>query len=146
MRKLMRTTGKRKIAKGMMALALSGVIITGGNTAKAASSVKGNLNGCDCYGCITIDGTSANATTTYGRGNSSIRATATVYYWHKNKYYKSSMTSSNSAGGAGATATKKIGGADVIGGKGRHRVSYDAYTWGTKTTTIGTIKEDAKEK
>ena len=56
------------------------------------------------------------------------------------------MTGSNTSGGAGATATKKIGGADVIGGKGTHYVGYDSYHWGTVATTIGTIPSNAISK
>ena len=54
---------------------------------------------------------------------------------------------SSNAGGVAATAGKCIGGADVIGGKGKHECSYDngTYKWKPNNTTIGTVKDNASE-
>lgn len=135
----------KKICKKGMAFALAGVVSMAcfGTDAMAASTVSGSLNGFGCYGSISTNSTSAYATTTFGRGGANIKVSATVYYWNGSKYYKTSMTGSNTAGGAGATATKKIGGADVIGGKGTHYAAYDSYHWGTETTTIGKTPSNA---
>lgn len=138
----------RKIYKKGTALALAGIVGMAcfGTSAKAASTVSDTLNGYSCFGSITTDSTSAHGTTTFGRGSGNIKVSATVYYWFGSTYYKTMMTGSNTSGGAGATATKKIGGADVIGGKGTHYVGYDSYHWGTVATTIGTIPSNAISK
>ena len=39
-------------------------------------------------------------------------------------------------GGTSATVTKKLGGADVVGGRGYHTVKYQSYTW-TPMTKVG---------
>lgn len=138
----------KKICKKGIVLTLAGAISMAsfGTNAMAASTVTGNLNGIVCYGSISTNNTSAYATTTFGRSNSTIKTSATVYYWWKDKYYKTKVSNSNTAGGAGATAKKKIGGADVVGGKGTHFVKYDSYKWGTEKTTIGCIPSNAITK
>lgn len=57
------------------------------------------------------------------------------------------MSGSSTTGGVSATAVKYIGGADVVGGKGKHFCSYDngQFKWDPAETTIGTIKENAME-
>lgn len=138
----------KKICKKGMAFALAGAVSMSGlgTDAMAASTVSGSLNGFGCYGSISTDSTSAHATTTFGRGGANIKVSATVYYWSGDFYYETSMTGSNTAGGAGATATKKIGGADVVGGKGTHYAAYDSYHWGTETTKIGKIPSKTKKQ
>ena len=113
----------------MLVLTLAGTLFYGENIAKAASTVRGSLNGYGRSGSISTDSTSATATTTFGRGNALIKAESTVYYWRDKAYYKSKMTASSNAGGVAATAGKCIGGADVIGGKGKHECSYDNGTY-----------------
>lgn len=110
----------------------------GGTTAKAASSVSGTLNGAACSGRVSTNSTSAIATTTYGRGNSTIKAIAKVYYKKGTKYYNTTSSANSSAGGATATAAKKVSGATVVGGSGMHGVVYGSLSWAMPTTT-GTI-------
>ena len=145
----MRLNNVRKMCKRGAALALAGAVSMAcfGTNAMAASTVNGNLNGYGCHGSVSKDSNSAWATTTFSLPNSStIKVSATVYYWWKDKYYKTNATASNTVGGACAKAQKLIGGSDVIGGKGTHYVSYDIYRWGTAVTTTGKTPSNAITK
>lgn len=123
-------------AVGLLAVACSGTTIM------AKPTASGSLDGFACYGKVSTDEDSATAITTCGRGNINIKATATVYYWFGDKYYNSIMYHSNSNSSSSATAKKNKGGAQVIGGKGEHHVSFNSdnvsHNW-DGTTTIGTI-------
>ena len=139
---------KKQLRKLCAAVGVAALLTVsaGGTDAAAASSVRGKLNGFGYYGSISKDNTSATAVTTFGRGGSVIIAKAWVYYWFGDKYYNTYASDSATVGGAKAVAKKKIGGADVVGGKGQHSVSYDKYKWGTETTTTGEIPSKSTEK
>ena len=137
--------GKRK---KMIAMLLCSVmmVIAGNAQAFAASSVQGSIAGTEVSGYVTIDSSSATAVTTFTRGGGKRYATAKVYYWWgTNNYVSSTGTSSGQTGGLSVTATKKYGGAEVVGGKGIHRVEYDIYTWGDAVTETGVIPSLATE-
>lgn len=125
--------------KRVLALVLGCVIMVAGNgvTARAASQVSGSLGTASVGGTVSTNSSSATATTTCSR-SATIKVTATVYYYFGTGYYKSSESNSASAGGVSATASKQLGGAEVIGGKGEHYVAFDSYTW-NPTTTTGTV-------
>ena len=122
----------------LCAVGLLGVAASGTDVA-AKSTVKGKLNGYAYRGSIDTDNVSATAVTTFGRGNSSIKAKAEVYYWSGSLYYVTTASNSASAGGTSARAKKKIGGADVVAGRGIHSVSYDKYSWGPVKTETGIL-------
>lgn len=137
---------RKKIWKKLMALGLSLSLVLGyGNvTTLAATTVKGTLDGGEVVGRLTKDSSSATASTSYGRGGGYTYATATVYYWWGAQYYKTTVGPNfNNMGGVSAKAVKKLGGAEVIGAKGVHKVVWGAYTWTPANTTTGTIKENA---
>lgn len=113
------------------------LLVSGTMRAEAASSVTGSIEGTEISGRISTDSTSAVAVTAFGRSNSTISATATVYWWWGTRQGSDTASDSSSAGGVSAKAVKSMGGADVVGGKGDHFVAYGAYTW-TNTTSVGT--------
>ena len=130
-----------------LVLAMSLILGYSKVVALAATSVKGSIGGISVSGALTMNTTSATASTSFGSGGGTIYATATVYYWFGTMYYKSEVGPNEStAGGASATATKKLGGADVVGAKGQHKVKWQAYTWEPADTTTGTIIENAVER
>lgn len=118
-----------------------GVMLAGVNAApvNAASSVSGSLGGFQCRGTIATYSDKAIANTSFARGNSVIKAEGRVYYWSGKKYYWKRSTVTVSCGTASAVAKKKRGGAEVVGGKGIHSVSFGAYSWGNVITTIGNL-------
>lgn len=125
-----------KSAAGVI-LSLSLAVASCGMTANAADDVvNGNIEGVLIRGKITIDNMSATATTTFSR-NASISSTAAVYFWLNDTYYRVKKDAFSGAGGATAVATKNVGGADVVGGKGTHKVEFGSYKWGPKTTKVG---------
>ncbi len=132
---------KRQICKKGAVLGLAGILALGcsGTTVMANYEVRGELNGFKCYGKISTDSNSATAMTTCQRGGITIKANAIVYYHFGSKYYNTKMYSSNTASSTSAVAKKKLGGADVIGGKGTHSVKFDSYSWEPNNTTTGTI-------
>lgn len=132
---------KKQLCKKCAVLCAVGLlgVAASGTDAAAKSSVSGKLNGYAYRGSIDKDSVSATAVTTFGRGNSWITAKAEVFYWNDSDYFMTPASNSASAGGTSATAKKKIGGADVVAGRGTHRVSYDKYSWGDETTVTGTI-------
>ena len=138
---------KSELVKKVATLGIIGTMSVAGmsTSAMAASSVSGKLNGFTYTASISKDNYSATAKTTFARGGSNIKATATVYYWFDEVAFQSTISANSSAGGVSAVAQKKKGGADVVGGKGEHSVSYDAYSWGPVTTTTGTIIPTAKK-
>ena len=139
---------KKRIWKTAVSLVVTLSLVLGyGNViALAASTVRGEILDVEVVGRVIMDDMSATASTSYGRGGGYIYATATVYYWFAEYYCKTTVGPNfNTAGGASATATKKLGGADVIGAKGEHKVIWQAYTWEPEDTTIGAIREDSIE-
>lgn len=140
---------KKRIWKKLVALGLALTLFFsyGNITTLAASSVSGNMSGAAIRGTINIyDDSSATAVTTFERPSSQIYATAYVYYWWGTYYYyNSSGRRYATAGGISVTATKKLGGADVVGAEGIHEVKYGAYSWGPVQTTTGTIPSRAIE-
>lgn len=135
-RKLKKQLLKQGAALGVMSLL---AVACSGTTIMAKPTESGSLNGHSCYGSIDTDRDNAYGTTSCGRGNVRMTVTAKVYYWSNETCFRSEATGSSTNGGTSATAKKKIGGADVIGGKGIHSVSFDAYSWGPVETTTGTI-------
>lgn len=137
---------KKRIWKKLVALGLAVTLFLsyGNITTLAASSVSGNIDGTQVSGSITTYNDSyAVAETSYARGGGKIYATAYVYYWFADMHIETtSGLCSSTAGGVSAKATKQLGGAEVIGGKGVHKVVWGAYTWAPDATTVGTIPED----
>lgn len=139
---------KRQLCKKGAILGAVGILAVGcsGTTVMAADHVSGELNGFKCYGKISKDSYSATAMTTCQRGGITIKADAIVYYHFGSKYYNTKMYSSNTASSTSAVAIKKLGGADVVGGKGIHSVKFDSYSWKPKNTTTGTIPSQSTNK
>ena len=133
----------KKIIKAAMGslLSLSLAVAGFGMTANAKGKPTTPSNPLNASGRISIDSKSATATTTFSRPGT-IKATAIVYYWSGKFRYSSQATNSNNIGGTSATAEKKVGGADVEGGMGKHHVTYGATRW-DDTTNVGTIYDDA---
>lgn len=61
------------------------------------------------------------------------KVTVNVFYVLGDICYNSVAYNSNTSGGAGATAKKKKGGADVVAAHGSHSVSFGAYSWNSQT-------------
>lgn len=140
---------KRQLCKKGAILGAAGILALGcsGTTVMANYEAHGELNGFKCYGKITTDRDSATAMTTFQRGGINIKADAIVYYHFGSKYYNTIMYSSNTASSTSAVAEKKVGGADVVGGKGTHSISYDSYSWNPKGgTTTGKIPSKSINK
>ncbi|MCD8147595.1 MAG: hypothetical protein LUD84_10035 [Clostridiales bacterium] len=142
-----KTTVMKRTAQRFTGLVLSALILAMSCVmpASAASSVSGSLDGTVVTGSISTTSTSASAKTTFSRSGVTINAKATVYYWWGSRYYYTAVSSTAQAGGVSATATKKLGGAEVVGGIGEHSVSFDGYSW-NKTTSTGTIPSSATKK
>lgn len=140
---------KKRIWKKLVALGLAVTLFLsyGNITTLAASSVRGNIDGTTVSGSITTYNNSyAVAETSYARSSSKIYATAYIYYWWGSTYYyTTSGRASSTAGGVSATATKKLGGAEVVAAEGNHEVQWGAYTWLPSPTTVGTIPSSAIE-
>lgn len=133
-----------KAATGVL-LSLSLAVVGFGMTADAAATTQpSSINGTSVRGTVKIDedSMSAIATTTFSR-NADITAKATVYYWAGKFTYCASKSASAGAGGATAVAKKKTGGADIIGGKGEHKVECSDGKWGPKYTTTGETPSNA---
>lgn len=138
---------EKQIRKHLMGLLLAALMLVGccQMPAYAASSTTGSINGITVKASVTTSSSSATAKTIFGAG-STITTTAYVYYWWgSGHYYSVAQTTATAGGGATATATRKLGGAEVVGGKGTHKVVHGNYTW-SATTTKGTIYSDAIKK
>ncbi|MCI5855992.1 MAG: hypothetical protein MR016_01310 [Agathobacter sp.] len=125
--------------KRVMAIMLGCMVLVAGNsvTVKAVSQESGVLGTAAVQASVSISSSSATATTTCGR-SATINVSATVYYHFGTGCYKTTASNSSSGGGTSATATKQLGGADVIGGKGVHYVAFESYSW-NPTTTVGVV-------
>ena len=118
------------------ALALAMMVTCMGGLAFAKSSDTGSIDGYTWTVRVSTTDDSATATTSFGANVSSLTAEVTVYYWLGLQYYSCYASGQVTPGYAVATATKKRGGAEVIGAKGEHHILYD----GTNTfreTSIG---------
>lgn len=137
--------------KKLTALALSCVMLVGATNMQVsaaityvkAPSVTGTLAGTTASGRVSYNSTSATAVTSYSRSGASINVSAYVYYWFSKRYYVSYVSGSTTAGGISRTATKKLGGADVLGAEGDHYIYYNGVPWGTYITQSGTCKSDS---
>lgn len=139
---------KKRIWKKLVALGLAAVLFLsyGNITTLAASSVSGELEGTTVNGNVSMNSSSATAVTSFAKSGGTIYATAYVYFWYDTYYFvTSSGRNSATMGGISATATKKLGGADVVAGEGIHEVKWGAYTWAPSPTTVGTIPSSSIE-
>ena len=110
-------------------------------------SEPGNINGFVTSASIAVeDNYRATASTGFNGYGATCNVTAKVYYClGEIDYYSQISSSTSQPGGTTAIATKKLGGADVIGGKGIHKVTYGNYTW-SPTTSVGETPSSAKLK
>ena len=135
---------KRQLCKKGAILGLAGILALGcsGTTVMAAKTVNGTLNGVACHGRIDKDTTSVFGSTSCDRGGVTIKVKVTGYFKLGSNYYYSVGYGSNTSGGAGATAKKKVPEMAVIGGKGIHTISFNTHVWEGKTN-FGTIPSNA---
>lgn len=140
---------KKRIWKSVVSLALAlsltlgysvAVVLAGDETtARTSKELAGGL----VQGDIRMDNMSATATTTYGRGGGYIYATATVYYWWGDWTFKTTAGPvSNSMGGVSVTATKRAGGADVLGALGHHEAKWQGIPCVLDDTKVGIALTD----
>jgi len=127
------------------ALALAMMVTCVGGTAFAASSDSGSIDGYSWSARVSTTSNSATATTSFGAAVSSITATVKVFYWFGDKNYFTPASGQVTPGYAVATATKQLGGAEVIGGSGYHTIYYNR-TYRSADTSIGRTPPDATEK
>lgn len=131
-----------KVLKKLLGLAVIGSLVVTSNhiTALANSKVSENFHGTAASGSIQINSTSAIAITNYSQP-AYIEAAADVYYRYNGKMLSDCGYSTNTIGGASATATVSRSGAVVTGGKGIHAVSISnpIDSW-VRETQIGTVQ------
>lgn len=125
-----------------MSLVLALTLILGyGNIivlAAQTANTTGNLAGGQVSGTLSVDNMSAIATTSYGRGGGYIYATATIYYWWGDWTFKTTVGPvANTMGGVSATATRKVGGADVLGARGHHEAVWQGNSCVLNDTMLG---------
>ena len=143
---------KRNVLKCVIAMGLAVVMIFGSANVKALAApsstitttktktVTGAINGAMVQGYLGTNSLKSHATTTFAPTGGKLYVTAYIYYWYGEKYYATtSGTVTASSGGASATATKQLGGADVVAGKSTHKVVWEAYTWSPSASVVGTI-------
>ena len=128
-----------------LALALAMIVTCVNGTAFAASSDSGSIDGYTWTVRVSTTSNSATATTTFGAAVSSLTATVNVYYWWGDSNYYTSGSGQVTPGYAVATATKQLGGAEVIGGSGYHTILYNR-TYTSRDTSIGRTPSDAIKK
>lgn len=127
--------------KKLTALALSCLVLAGSTNVQifAATSVSGVLSGTPTSGYVSKSSSSATAVTVFNRTGGTRCASVDVHYWWgEGRYYTAADASTTNAGGVSATATKKLGGAEVTGAIGYHLVVHNGTPWGVKVTKIGT--------
>ena len=135
----------RKKTKKILAAALVSAMLVssvGAAPVFAASSISGTLNGISCSGSVyyvknsggVADG--VGASTSFGAGNATIKATAKLYYKVNGTKRVKTLTSTSSGGGTSATVRTNDEGT-VYGGKGTHYVKFGDYAWNPSDTTIG---------
>lgn len=133
----------RSLVTFALALAL---LVTGvGGTAFAASSASGSIDGYKWSASVAMSTNSATAITDMTSAPSAhVEASVKVFYWWGDENHFARADGHEAAGYAMATATKKLGGAEVIGGEGHHLVFYNN-TVRSSATFIGSTPSDAIE-
>lgn len=145
---------KKRIWKTVVSLFVALALIFGYGNVVALAEVDdkteepvrtAELAGGQVQGTLSVDNMSAIAVTTYGRGGGYIYATATIYYWWGPTVFKTTVGPiANSMGGVSAIAEKQLGGADVLGAQGHHKVHWQAFTWEPKDTILGIAATDSE--
>lgn len=127
---------KNKISKVMGFIAsLSMLVSMNSVNAEAASSMSGSLCGSKISAWVSTSDNAATAVTQWSYSGGSRYAKATVYYWLGSNYYYSTISMTDGMNTASAYIAKKLGGAQVVGGSGKHKVTYEAYTWAPSSST-----------
>lgn len=127
-----KTTILMKIAAPVMGIIIAGSTALTPVSALAAGSVKGELNGFQCSGYVTIDTREASAVTSFSRGGD-IRAYVTLYAKIGNKTKIHNGSNYSNGGGTRAVAEVDSGIELTQYAEGKHSVSYDTYSWSDDT-------------
>lgn len=106
--------------------------------AAGSSTASGTLCNSSISASVSKTSSSATAKTSWNYSGGTRYAEVTIYYWLDSTYYYSKASGSDSLNTGYATVSKKVGGADVLGASGVHKVTYSSYTW-QDTTVTGSV-------